>query len=262
LSKAQAGYLHHNGAGDEPAARRSIFMGRSFYGRTEAELYSGSKHFSSRISLDPAAYRLTQQEADDYAAANAIWVAAYEACRDPQTRNRLLVAAKNAAARTIRALSADLARIINGTPGVTDVQKLDLGLSVRTTPSRIARPTRRPLMEVLSVVGRTVTVRIHDPTRRGKPLGAAAAWVYTFMGENYPTDANQWRCEGAATRAKYSIVFPSAVPSGQQVWIRAAWVNPRQEAGPMSVPITTNLQGGGAAGAGGAESLAVMGKAA
>jgi hypothetical protein len=243
----RASRLHHKGADDDPAAGRSIFMGRSFFGRTEAELYAGSIHFSQKISLDPAAYGLNQRHADDYAAANALWVAAYDAAREEQTRNRILVAAKNAAAQKIRLLSAELARIINGTSSVTDVQKLDLGLSVRTKPARIGPPTQRPRVEVLSVVGRTVTLRFHDAARRGKPAGAAAAWVYTFVGETYPTDANQWRCQGAATRAKYAITFPGFVPGGQPVWIRAAWVNPRQEAGPMSVPITTNLQGGGAA---------------
>ncbi len=234
-------------------------MGRSFFGRTEAELYAGSIHFSQTISLDPAAYGLNQQQADDYAAANALWVAAYEAAADEQTRTRLLVAAKRAAAATIRALASNLAQIINGTPGVSDAQKLDLGLSVRTRPSRIGRPTHRPLVEVLAVTGRTVMLRIHDANRRGKPAGAAAAWVYTFIGETYPADADQWRNEGAATRAKHSITFPSALPAGQQVWIRAAWVNPRQEPGPMSMPITTNLQGGGAAIA---QRLVTMGKAA
>jgi hypothetical protein len=234
-------------------------MGRSFFGRTEAELYSGSIHFSQKISLDPAAYGLNQRHADDYAAANALWAAAYEAAHDPQTRTRGMVAAKNAAAGTIRAMAADLAGIINGTPSVTEAQKLNLGLSVRTTPSRIGPPTRPPRVDVLSVVGRTVALRIHDTTGRGKPAGAAAAWVYTFVGEEYPADASQWRYQGAATRAKYSITFPGFVPGGQPVWIRAAWVNPRQEIGPTSVPITTNLQGGGAAIA---EHVAVLDKAA
>jgi hypothetical protein len=49
---------------------------------------------------------------------------------------------------------------------------------------------------------------------------------------------------GRDHQLKFDIVFPSTVAGGTQVWVRAAWINGKQEASPTSVPITTNLQGG------------------
>jgi hypothetical protein len=225
-------------------------MSKSFYTGTEAELYTGSKNFSARISADPAAFGLTWVLVNPYAAANTTWMTLYEETRDPQNRTQIQIAAKNAARDTIRTMSANLAKIVEGTATVTDVQKLELGLNVRKTPAPIPAPTERPSVDLVSVAGRVVTVHIHDSassTKRGKPAGATAALVYTFVGENYPSDLSAWRLDGAATKANYEITFGGEIPAGQPVWIRAAWINRKQEAGPLSTPITTNIQGGGSA---------------
>lgn len=223
-------------------------MSASFFTGSEIELYNGAKGFAARIVLTPAAYGLTQPTADGYDEATTTYTLAYDACRDPQTRTKLLVAAKNAARDELRRQSSLLAKIVEGTASVTDVQKLELGLNIRKTPAPIPAPTERPAVDVVSVNGRTVTTRIHDTassTKRGKPAGALAALVYTFVGETYPTDLSAWRLEGSATKAEYAITFSGQVPGGQQVWIRAAWVNRKQESGPLSEPVTTNVQGGG-----------------
>jgi hypothetical protein len=69
--------------------------------------------------------------------------------------------------------------------------------------------------------------------------------VYSFVGENYPSDPTLWNFEGATTKPKFQILFPSTMTGGTQVWVTAAWINAKQQAGPLSVPITTTLQGGG-----------------
>lgn len=45
-------------------------MSRSFFTGGDAELYTGPKNFSARVSADPAAYRLTWIQVNDYKAAN------------------------------------------------------------------------------------------------------------------------------------------------------------------------------------------------
>lgn len=118
----------------------------------------------------------------------------------------------------------------------------------KVKPTPIPAPTARPGMDLVAVVVRTVTVNIHDSassTKRRKAAGATAAFVYTYVGESYPTDPTLWQFQGPATKSTYEIVFPDSVASGAQVWICAAWMNRRGETGPVSVPITTNIQGGG-----------------
>lgn len=225
-------------------------MDRSFFYGTDAEIASGSANFSTKISATPTAYGLTAAQATAYAAVNTAYQTAYTTAITPATRTKGAVAAKNDAKDALREMASDLAKIIDGTPTVTDQQKIDLGLAIRKTPSPNPAPTDRPGVDLISVVTRTVTVHIHDSassSKRGKPDGAVAAWVYSYVGTSYPTDPTEWDFQGATTRSTHEIVFPDSVANGAQVWICAAWINAKQEAGPVSVPITTNVQGGGMA---------------
>jgi len=223
-------------------------MADSFFYGTDAEMASGSANFSTRITATPTAYGLVAAQAISYAAVNAIYQTTYTTAITPVTRTKGAVEAKNQAKVNLKAAASDLAKIIDGTPTVTNQQKIDLGLSIRFTPSPIPAPSVRPGMDIVSVANRTVKVHIHDSassTKRGKPAGTTAAWVYSFVGAEYPADPTAWNFEGSTTRAKFEVVFPNTVAGGTQVWVCAAWINGKQEAGPVSVPITTNLQGGG-----------------
>ena len=157
--------------------------------------------------------------------------------------------AKNQAKVNLRAMAADLARIIDGTSTVTNTQRIELGLAVRATPTPVPRAGRGPGMDIISVASRSVKIHIHDSASstkgRGKPAGVAAAWVYSYVGATYPTDPSEWNFEGFTTRSTFEIVFPNTVANGVQVWVCAAWINGKQQAGPPSTPITTNVPGGG-----------------
>jgi len=116
-------------------AAKDIAMANSFFTGTDAELYTGSESFSTKISATPTAYGLTAGQATAYAALNATYAAAYLAATDPATRTKGQVAAKNSAREPLQNMASDLAKIIEGTPSVTDQQKIDLGLNVRKVPA-------------------------------------------------------------------------------------------------------------------------------
>jgi hypothetical protein len=221
-------------------------MGHHFYMGSDAELLSSSAHFARQISATPTAYGLTAAQAAAYGAANDAYAAAYKAAIDPETRTRGKVAGKNAAREVLVAIASSLVKIIDAT--ASDEQKIDLGVNVRKTPAPIAAPSVQPGVGVVSVVGRTVTIRISNPssaTRRGKPAGVIGALVHTFVGEEYPADPKMWQFQGATTQSRLPIEFPNHLPAGTQVWVRAEWLTRRCKTSPASTPITTNLQGGG-----------------
>jgi hypothetical protein len=226
---------------------RGDAVARNFFNGTDAELYTGSAGFAAKISADPGAYGLAPGLCAQYASLNAAYAAAYEAVRDPATRTRGKTFAKNQARASLRRLASGLAKIIRGTPAVTDEQKIDLALNVRAAPTRIPRPGARPAVNILSVSGRVVSVRVRDgesPGRRGKPPGTRGANVYSFVGPIYPADPSGWRYEGATTKNKLDVLFPDSVASGTQVWICAAWFNAKAQPGPVSLPVMTFLQHG------------------
>lgn len=242
------------GAGS--AAVRESVMARSFFYGTDAELLLGSAAFAAKILSDPEAYGLDAAAAQSYATLDAAWAAAYRAAIDPETRTRPKVAAKDAARARLMAEGANLRKRIEGTAGVTDEQRIDLGLVPRVKPTRIGRPTERPRVSVASVLPWTVTVEVNRREGRGREAGAAAAWVYACVGDAMTADAGAWEFRGAVTRGRCDLEFAPTIPAGTPVWVRAAWVNRRGEMGPMSEPVMTHLQLGVARGSDGALKIA------
>jgi len=221
---------------------------RGFLPQTDPALLSWSVNFSTLITAMPTAYGLTALQAASYQAVHDIFAEKYQISQDPSTRTRPAIAAKDQARFNLKYQARLLAKLVEGTASVTDAQKYSLGLNVRAMPSPIPVPGMRPGTDIVSVAGRTVRMHIHDSAssnKRGKPAGVALAWVYSYVGETYPSDPTEWNFEGATTRANFAIVFPNTVAGGTQVWVCAAWVNAKQQAGPTSIPVTTNLQGGG-----------------
>ena len=140
-----------------------------------------------------------------------------------------------------------LSGIIQKFPAMTNTLRIDLGLPVPMMPGPIPVPANPPALNIVSVSGRTVKIRLHDAAstiKRGRPPGVAGASVFSYVGLAAPTDAAQWKYEGNATRTKLNVSFPDTVASGAAVWLTAWWYNPRAQRGPGCAAVGTNIQGG------------------
>lgn len=115
-------------------------------------------------------------------------------------------------------------------------------------PTPIPAPTIAPDLDVVSVVGRTVRVRLHATTtgsRRGRPPGVAGASVFSHVGPEPSANVADWRFVGNTTRPTFDVEFDDDVAPGAQVWLTAFWYNPRAQSGPSAAPVTTHVQYGG-----------------
>ncbi len=118
----------------------------------------------------------------------------------------------------------------------------------KTNNTPVSPITVAPATAVKSVSGRTAQLSIFDPTsstKRRKIAQAVSAYVYSFVGAEYPTDPALWEFCGSATRDVFSVTFGDEVAAGAQVWLCAAWCSRRGDTGPVSMPVTTRLQFGG-----------------
>src|SRR6185437_8441812 len=154
------------------------------------------------------------------------------------------VAAKNDARDVLKNSIRSLAYIVQGTTTVTDAQKLELGLTVQAAPSPNPPPSVQPSLDVVSVTGRTVRIRLHDASgdgKRTKPAGVKSAAICSFVGATAPSDPSAYKWEGSTGRSIVDITFPESAAPGTQVWLTAMWMNERQQTGPACEPIGATI---------------------
>jgi hypothetical protein len=217
---------------------------RGFLPNTDSGLLLWAKRFSTLIGEDAPVYGLTPLDATNFAALLSVYSSNLAAC-DPGVRSKKAVSEKNHGRQNLKNLARFLARRIEGMPTVTDAQKIELGLHVRSGRSPISRPAEAPDLDIVSVAGRAITIRLHGQSgsaRRGKGAGIAGAVLFSFIGDAPPADPGQWKWEGNTTLTMATIEFPESAAPGTMVWATAHWRNPRDEVGPGARPISAMIQ--------------------
>jgi hypothetical protein len=210
-------------------------------------LLAWSVNFNNLInSTKGQGFGLTQAQAQAYAAKHTAFATAYQTACDPNTRTPPNIAIKDKAKKQLDVMARELVRIVQSYPELTDDQRRELKITVRKQRTPQPPPTVRPAITIVSVTGRTVTIKIRETgesSRRGKPADVLGASVYSYVGTNYPTDPTAWAFDGTTTKTTHQIVFPDTVPNGAQIWVCAAWFNRKTQPGPVSAPVATIIQG-------------------
>lgn len=222
-------------------------MARNFYFGADAAMVSGSRVFSAAINADWAALGLTEEQALSYREIDAQLQAAYQAAITPSTRTAVAIARKDNCMKVMQRMAGMFSAIIRGQPGVDDSQLIALGLLPRSGRTRRRVPQDPPRVQVISVRGRVVKIRVCDKdsvSRRSKPFAAVGSHIFSYVGEESPDDPRAYHYECVASRTTTQITFPNNVPSGATVWLSARWVSARGETSIASVPISFTLQGG------------------
>ncbi|MBC8106837.1 MAG: hypothetical protein H7Z14_09635 [Anaerolineae bacterium] len=119
-------------------------------------------------------------------------------------------------------------------------------------PTAKAAPGSAPVLSVSPAPGQNAaTVRLAqaEAARRGRPQTALGAMIFTFVGDEPPTDASGWRFHTLASSTSIDITFDAQLAPGTKVWITANWFGTRKQTGPMAAAISTHLIGGGVAAA-------------
>ena len=220
-------------------------MPNSFFPNTDSALLSWAQHFSSMITATPIPYGITAAEATALASLVTSYQTALVAC-EPTVRNKAATAAKNSARAALKISAKQLASIVEGQASVSDAQKIALGLTVRVTPSPVPAPSNPPELDIVSVTGRTVKVRVHNNVKmkRARPLGVTGNTLFSFVGAIAPGDLGAWTFQGNSSKTVLEVVFPEATPAGSSVWLLAFWYNGKGQSGPACAPVNTYLSGG------------------
>ena len=228
------------------AARKGpVMASRGFLPNRDTELLAWSLNFKTLITATPTAYGLTSALATAYGTLHDAYASALAAV-EPAIRTRGAVVTKNAARTALKTQARLLANLVDGTASVTNTQKTTLGLNVRRKRTPVPPPATSPVLSVLSVKGWTVAVRLKasNVAKRGRPVGAVGATLFSYVGTTPPSTASGWKFEGNTGKSVFEVEFDSALAPGAKVWLSAFWFNGSKESGPACTPVSTNLQGG------------------
>lgn len=181
--------------------------------------------------------------------ATNLFLSAQLAVANPEARSGALILARNNAQAAYYEVARPMYDAIQSNPNITDENKALAGVHVKdSTPTPIPVPNSKPLVSVIQVSGSVATLTIRDidnQDKRARPLGAAGANLFSFVGENAPTTPDQWKFEGQVTKTKFELQLGQTLPAATKVWITACWYSARGETGPASDPIFTFTQAGG-----------------
>lgn len=219
----------------------------SFLNTTDQGLVEFATPFSAQLTATPVPLGVSVPQAASLASDLSDYVAKLAASKSPATRGPATVLAKENSKKILIAEIRALARQIQGAQSVTSEQRQALGLTVRSAPTPIPAPADPPKTDMKSVVGRTVTIKVHDGsgTKRARPSNTRGVSVFTFTGATPPASVEDWTWAGSSGKTIVSIPFPMDLAPGSTVWITAAWVGTRMETGPACTPISVTF---GAAG--------------
>jgi len=145
-----------------------------------------------------------------------------------------------------------LVDIIQVFPGTTNEMRTQIDITIRDTiPTKIAPPLTQPNVTITDVKDNTVYFFLRDsadPDKRSRPTGVASAKVITWIGDDPPTDFTEWNNGTVVSRLDgCSVAVPISTPALSKVWIRAQWMNAKNQTGPFGPAVWTNLSGGVAA---------------
>jgi len=208
-------------------------MPHDFLPAADADLEEWVFVFDQRINAEWVSYGLTAGDAAAFHVLAADFSAKRAVAIAPNSRTRSSVAAKNDSRALLKKSARQLARIVNAHPGVSDAQRVNLGLGLRKQAvMAINAPHTKPML----IVDHLGKVRIVDetlPARRGKPAGVLGAIVLAKLGGAKPVEPSDASFAGLATRPVHAIDLPQN-SAGQKLWVMACWVNARGEEGPFS----------------------------
>lgn len=212
----------------------------------DADFASWMENFSDLITANPSLYGLVAADAVTIAGVNATYQSAYTTAVNPATRTGPSVAAKDAAKAAALNVARPYSIQIRNNAGVTNQDKLDLGLTVPDlTPTPIPAPSTSPLLDIVAATPLQHTLRYADqntPDSRAKPFGATALLLYRSIGVAAAVDPDQADFVGVFTKVPVASNFASG-DVGKIATYFGRWATRTGLVGPWSNPVSMGIVG-------------------
>lgn len=139
----------------------------------DVDLVNWADNFAALITAAPSTYGLDAPAAAIIQAAVDAYDTAYSLATNPGTRTPVTIADKNSAKLALIPIARTYASQIRLNPGVTNMDKVDLGLNLpNNSPAPIPAPSTIPVLTIMSATPLRHTLKFRDemasPTSRAK----------------------------------------------------------------------------------------------
>lgn len=211
----------------------------------DADLANWSQNFADLIDAAPSTYGLQPSDAATIVAANNAWQAAYALAVNPTTRTTVTVADKNTQKIAAVIIFRTYAAQIRLNPGVSNPDKLALGLNLpNNSPSPIPPPPTFPILGIASAGPGQHEIRYADsasPSARKK--AANALQMQLVRGVAVAAIADPALCSFLAnvTKQPYQSVFTDPADAGKVATYFARWSTRNGELGPWSAGVSMTV---------------------
>lgn len=206
-------------------------------------------NFSTLLTAAPTDYGLVAGDATAVAGVTTTWNAAWALVANPATKTAPAVADKDAARASAEALVRPYAVSISLNPGVSDMNKASIGVTVRkVVPTPIPPPTTTPTLALVSAAPLTHALSYKDtstPTTKSKPFGAIGIQVFRAIGTVPAVDPaqavyyNQWTKSPNVSSFSSGDVGKTCTYFAR--WITRGGPGGAVQAGPFSAPLALTI---------------------
>ena len=190
-------------------------------------------------------WRLDQGWLNDHLLPKKIlWVAAWSAYTDLQSRNTNITRYKQAAREDYERALRKLVKMINESPYVSDDERSAIGIVPRrgNRKSPVSDPETSPILRIEHAKVFHIKIHFRDSIadNMAKPHGIHGVEIRWAVLEKKPNEPVNFETFVVATRTPYVIRFDERL-RGCTVWVCARWRNNAGKPGPWSEFINTTI---------------------
>lgn len=220
----------------------------SYIPSTDAGFRDWLDNFSTLITADPGKYGLDSSDAIVIADHYTNYDVAYQVVQAPSTRTSSAVALKDAQKASAVASVRVYAQMIKNNAGVTNEDKITLGLHVNdSTPTPIPQPASAPLLMIQAAFSGEHEIRYADentPASRRKPPGAMQIQINRTVDTGANPDPTASAMVGLYTKQPI-FISQNPMDVGKTATYFGRWVTRTGLFGPWSLPIAMTVAFGG-----------------
>jgi hypothetical protein len=223
---------------------------------TDQGLDSWASNFATKINASPGTYGLVAADAAIISGAQVTYHAAYllggssgvpPTPVNPATFTAITVASKNSAKFAGVAIWRTYAAQIRLNPGVSNADKLDLGLNLpNNSPSPIPAPSTFPILSIVAAAPGLMQLRYADnttPALRKKPAGALHMELWRGIDATLVLPVASCSLVALVQKQPYVSSFTLPTDGGKRATFFARWTSRRGLVGPWSAAISQIISG-------------------